>query len=104
MHIATKMKTRTHNGLTEVLVLINHPMDTGLVRSKVTHKIIPAHFIKTLTVAVNHKPAVINDMSIAVSKDPLIAVQLTHTRPGDLVTVDWIDNEGMTGHAQARVS
>ena len=104
MHIATKMKTRTQNGITEVLVLVNHPMDTGLVRSKVTHKIIPAHFIKTLTIAVNHKPAVITDMSIAISKDPLIAVKLVHAKSGDLVTVDWIDNEGMTGHAQTHVS
>jgi sulfur-oxidizing protein SoxZ len=104
MHIATKMKTRTRHGLTEVLVLVNHPMDTGLVRSKVTHKIIPAHFIKTLTIAVNHKPAIICDLSIAISKDPLIAVQLPHAKSGDLVTVNWIDNEGMTGHAQAHVS
>jgi len=104
MHIATKMKTRTSQGITEVLVLINHPMDTGLVRNKKTHKIIPAHFIKTLTVALNHKPVVVTDMGIAVSRDPLIAVKLAHAHSGDLVTVDWIDNEGMTGHAQTHVS
>lgn len=103
MHIATKMKTRTRHGITEVLVLVNHPMDTGLVRSKITHRIIPAHFIKTLTIAVNHTPAVITDMGIAVSKDPLIAVKLHDTRQGDLISVDWIDNEGMTGHAETRV-
>ncbi|MHB8254155.1 MAG: thiosulfate oxidation carrier complex protein SoxZ, partial [Acidiferrobacter sp.] len=39
-----------------------------------------------------------------VSKDPLIAVKLTQAKSGDLVTVDWIDNEGMTGHAEAHVS
>ena len=104
MHIATKMKTRTRHGITEVLVLVNHPMDTGLVRSKVTHKIIPAHFIKTLTVGLNHKPAIVCDLSIAISKDPLIAVQLPHAKSGDLVTVEWIDNEGMTGHAETHVS
>ncbi|MHB1826030.1 MAG: thiosulfate oxidation carrier complex protein SoxZ [Acidiferrobacter sp.] len=42
-------------------------------------------------------------MGIAVSKDPLIAVKLKDTHKGDLVSVDWIDNEGMTGHAETRV-
>ncbi|MDA8361503.1 MAG: thiosulfate oxidation carrier complex protein SoxZ [Gammaproteobacteria bacterium] len=104
MHIATRMKTRTQGGITEVLILVNHPMDTGLVKSPLTHKIIPAHFIKTLTVAINHEPAVITDMGIAVSKDPLIAVKLKGAKSGDLVSVDWIDNEGMTGHAETHVS
>lgn len=104
MTISTRMKTRTHHGVTEVLILINHPMDTGLIRSPLTHKIIPAHFIKTLTISLNHTPALIADMSIGVSKDPLIAVKLKDAQSGDLVTVNWIDNEGMTGHAQAKVS
>ena len=103
MHIATRMKTRTRDGITEVLMLVNHPEDTGLVRSPVTHKIIPAYFIKTLIVSLNNAPAMVAEMGIAISKDPLIAVRLKGAKKGDLVSVDWVDSKGITGHAETHV-
>ncbi|MHB1942515.1 MAG: thiosulfate oxidation carrier complex protein SoxZ [Acidiferrobacteraceae bacterium] len=99
----TKMKTRYHHGQTEVLVLVHHPMDTGLLRNKKTHQIIPAHYIQTLTVAVNGTPALVFDMAIAISRNPLFGFMLTQAKPGDTVSVFWDDNKGEHGGAEAKV-
>lgn len=100
----TKMKTRFAQGHTEVLVLIYHPEDTGLLKNKQTHQTIPAHYIKTLTVAINGAPALTLEMGIALSKNPLFGFTLTHAKPGDTVSVSWSDNKGETGTAQSKVA
>lgn len=99
----TKMKTRYAGGRTEVLVLVYHPEDTGLLKNKTTHQVIPAHYIKTLTVAVNQAPALTLDMGIAISKNPLFGFTLTSAKPGDTVSVAWTDNKGEQGTAQTKV-
>ena len=48
MSYPTKMKTRYRPGQTEVLILVRHPMDTGLLLNKKTHALIPAHYLQTL--------------------------------------------------------
>lgn len=103
MEYPTKMKARYAKGHTEVLVLVRHPMDTGLLRNKKTHALIPAHYIETLTVAVNGKVALSLDMGIAISKDPLFGFQLTSVQPGDTLQIAWSDNEGQTGGAEQKV-
>ncbi len=104
MNHPTKMKTRYQNGHTEVLVLVRHPMDTGLLKNKKTHQIIPAHYIQILTVAVNGHIALTMDMGIAISKDPLFGFMLTQAKPGDTVSVAWQDNRGEHGGAQTKVA
>lgn len=100
----TKIKTRSKDdGSTEILVLVNHPMETGQRTDPVTKKKIPAHFIQTLTIAVNNKPVAVTDMNTAVSKDPLIAVEVKGAKTGDKVTVNWQDNKGETGSAETTV-
>ena len=51
----TKLRTRTQEGKVEVLVLVNHPMETGMRKDKASGKPIAAHFIKELTLEHNGK-------------------------------------------------
>ena len=98
----TKIKTRPKDGATEILVLVNHPMETGNRVDAKTKEKVPAHFIQKLTVEVNGKAVAVADLGVAVSKDPLIGVAVK-AKTGDKVKVNWSDNKGETGTAEAAV-
>jgi sulfur-oxidizing protein SoxZ len=100
----TKIKTRPKDGgSTEILVLVNHPMETGQRTDPATKQKIPPHFIQQLTIAVNNKPVAVADLGTAVSKDPLLAVEVKGVKAGDKVTVNWSDNKGESGSADTTV-
>lgn len=99
----TKIKTRPKDNATEILVLVNHPMETGLRVDAKTKEKIPAHFIQKVAIELNGKTVADVDMGPAVSKDPLIAVAVKGAKAGDKVKVSWSDNKGEKGGADATV-
>jgi sulfur-oxidizing protein SoxZ len=99
----TKIRTRPKDGATEILVLVNHPMETGQRVDAKTKEKVPAHFIQKLTVELNGKTVADVNMGAAVSKDPLLAVAVKGTKAGDMVKVSWSDNKGEKGSADAAV-
>lgn len=94
-----KMRARKTGDIAELLVRVQHPMETGLRKDKATKKIIPAHFIQNMTVIHNGKKIVSCDLGIAVSKNPVMGFGLKGAKTGDKVTVSWKDNKGETGSA-----
>lgn len=98
-----KIRTRHSDGAVEVLVLINHPMETGQRTDKQTKQKIPAHFIQNVTVEHNGKAVVTVAAGGAVSEDPLLGFKLKNARNGDKVKVTWRDNKGESGGAEAVV-
>lgn len=92
-----KMRARKTGDIAELLVRVQHPMETGLRKDKATKKMIPAHFIQTMTVTHKGKKVVNCDMGIAVSKNPVMGFGLKDAKTGDKVTVSWKDNKGETG-------
>ena len=98
----TKIKTRPKDGATEILVLVNHAMETGMRVDAKTKEKVPAHWIQKLTVELNGKTVADVDMGVAVSKDPLLAVAVK-AKAGDKVKVSWSDNKGGKGGADAAV-
>ncbi len=99
----TKIRTRTQEGQVEVLVLVNHPMETGLRKDKASGKVIPAHFIQELNLALNGKPAATAQMGVGVSENPLLGFRFKNAKNGDKLKVTWKDNKGETGTAEAVV-
>lgn len=97
----TKIRTRTQDGMIEVLVLVNHPMETGLRKDKATKQTIPAHFITQLVIDHNGKNVAVVNMGVGVSENPLIGVRLAGAKDGDKVKASWKDNKGETGSAEA---
>lgn len=99
----TRMRTKSQDGATEILVLVNHPMETGQRTDPKTKEKIPAHFIQKMTFSVNGKEVAVADLGVAVSKDPLVGVRVKG-KAGDKVKVTWSDNKGETGEAEGTVS
>tara|TARA_Y100000766_G_C18438606_1_gene380272 strand:- start:130 stop:441 length:312 start_codon:yes stop_codon:yes gene_type:complete len=95
---ATKMKfKKSKTEGYEVMVLAKHPMETGLRKDKKTGEKIPAHFIETMDFSVNGTLVAQAILSMRVSKNPLIGMNLPEAKAGDLVSVSWTDNKGQTG-------
>jgi len=89
-----KIRTKRIDGKIQIRTLISHPMEHGRNRNKETNELIPAHFIKLLTVSHNDKVIVTADLSASISKDPYFAFLLKDGNAGDKITISWIDNLG----------
>ena len=92
----TKVRTRKQDGAIEVVVLVTHPMETGLRKDKDSGKVIPPHFIQNLTVELNGKLAVDCQTGAAVSENPLLVFRFNPAsiKDGDKVKITWKDNKG----------
>lgn len=99
----TRIRTKTQDGATEVLVLVNHPMETGQRVDSKTKEKIPAHFIQKMIFSLNDKEVVSVDLGAAVSKDPLVGVRVKGAKAGDKVKVVWSDNKGESESAETTV-
>lgn len=101
--MATKMRTKIVNGETEILVLVDHPMETGLRVDPKTKEKIPPHFIQKMTFSLNGRDVAVVDLGFGVSRDPLVKVRIRAAKPGDKVSVTWSDNRGQTGEQEVVV-
>jgi sulfur-oxidizing protein SoxZ len=99
-----KLRTRTQEGQVELLVLINHPMETGQRTDTATKEKIPAHFIQHVAVALNGKTVATADLSTAISENPLLGFRLKDAKEGDMLKVTWDDNQGEKGEMEKAVS
>lgn len=101
--MATKIKARAKGDVTEILALIQHPMETGQRKDKKTQKLIPAHFIQKVTFEVGGKEAADVNLGSGVSKNPLIGIRVKGAKAGDAIKVSWSDNKGESGGAESAV-
>lgn len=100
----TRIRTKIQDGVTEILVLVSHPMETGQRIDPATKDKIPAHWIQKMTFALNGKEVAVADMGVGVSKDPLVGIKIKGAKPGDKVKVTWSDNNGESGDVETTIS
>jgi sulfur-oxidizing protein SoxZ len=93
--LAPRMRATRQHGHVVVRALMFHDEDTGLTRDEVTGQLIPAHFIQRVLCTVNGKPVLRCLWGIAISKNPFLEFHLRQARAGDVVALEWFDNEGM---------
>lgn len=104
---ARKMKIRARvqdRGGVEVLVLVRHPMETGLRKDKETKKTIPAHFIQAMKVEHNGRLVAEAELGIAVAANPIMGFGLKDAKAGDKLRVSWQDNRGESGAMEHAIS
>jgi sulfur-oxidizing protein SoxZ len=87
-----KIRAQMKGDVCEVRVLMSHPMETGQ-RKDGDGKVIPAHHIQTLTVALNGKTVVSGQIGGSVSRNPVFGFKLKGAKAGDKVAVTWTDNK-----------
>ena len=95
-----KIRATIKNGEGDLRLLIGHPMETGQ-RKDSAGNVIPAHFIQTLTIAINGKVLVDGELGTAVSRNPVFAFLIEEAKAGDKVHIEWADNKGEKGSGDA---
>lgn len=90
---AMKMRATMDGDAVDVKVLIQHPMDTGLLKDK-NDKLIPAHFINQVVATLNGKTVIDSQWGTGIAKNPFIGFRIKGAKPGDKVGINAIDNLG----------
>lgn len=98
-----KIRAASKDGVTEVKVLMNHVMETGL-RKDASGALIPALFITEVTAKLNDKVVLQAQWGQAVAKNPYLGFKVKGGQPGDKVSVSWTDSSGDTRSDEATVS
>lgn len=77
----------------QVKAIITHPMHTGQGKD-LDGALIPAHFIQTITMRHNEKPAIEMQLGTGIAKNPYLTFYLSDAKLGDKVHIEWADNLG----------
>ena len=103
--MAENMRMRAHlkGDTTEVKVLMTHPMETGR-RKNDFGDFIPANFIQLVSAILNGKQVLMAQWGTGISKNPYLTFHLRGAKVGDIVRVNWTDNQGKTGSGEIAVS
>jgi sulfur-oxidizing protein SoxZ len=97
-----KIRARLKEGITEVKMLIVHPMETGR-RKNDFNEIVPAHFIQLVTATLNGKTVLEGQWGTGISKNPYLTFRLKDAKIGDRISINWVDNKGESLSADAIV-
>ena len=90
-----RIRAQVKDGLTDVRVLMSHPMETGL-RKDTAGKIIPAHYINDVKATSGGKTVLTAKWGQAISQNPYLQFRFKGAKAGDKVVVTWTDNSGDT--------
>ncbi len=88
-----KIRAGMQGDAVDVKVLMSHEMETGQ-RKDSDGKIVPAHFIQTVTATSNGKTVLVAQWGPAVSKNPFLEFKFKGAAKGDKVQISWVDNKG----------
>ena len=88
-----KIRATLQGDVADVRVLMAHPMETGQ-RKDAAGKLVPLHFIQTITAQLNGKTVFNADVSQAVSRNPVFAFKVKGAKAGDKLSITWQDNQG----------
>lgn len=97
-----KIRAQLKSGITEVKVLVSHPMETGR-RKNDLGETEPAHFIQLVTATLNGTPVLQAQWGTGISKNPYLTFRLRTAKDGDKIAVSWVDNQGSSDSIETAV-
>ncbi len=98
-----RIRASVKEGVTEVKVLMQHEMETGL-RKDADGKLVPAWHITEITATYQGKTVLDGQFGTAVSKNPYLVFRFKGGKQGEKVSVKWIDNKGDSRLDEAEIS
>src|SRR3990167_3937917 len=88
-----RIRATFKDGVVNVKVLMSHEMETGL-RKDAAGKVVPAHFIQSVSATWQGKVVLSAQWGTAVSKNPFIEFNFKGGRAGEKIELTWTDNKG----------
>lgn len=98
-----KIRATSNNGVTEVKVLMSHPMETGQ-RKDSEGKTVAAHFITEVTATASGKTVLQAYWGQSVSQNPYLSFKFKGGAKGEKIQVNWVDNKGDKRSDEATIS
>lgn len=98
-----KVRARSEGGVTEVKVLMSHPMETGR-RKNEKGETIPALFIQNVTVSHQGRTVLSAQWGPAISANPFLSFKFQGGAKGETVKVTWLDSKGDTRTDEALIA
>ena len=95
-----KIRARMKDGMAEVKMLLQHPMETGNRKDPETGLKIPRHFIRELTCEHHGNAVLSTQWSWGIARNPYLALRIREASPGDRVRVYWSDDTGATDEVE----
>lgn len=88
-----KIRAAVVDGVTEVKILMQHEMETGL-RKDAEGVLVPAWFITEVKAQHQGRTVLEAQFAQSISKNPYLAFRFKGGAAGDKITVSWVDNKG----------
>ena len=88
-----KIRAAVKDGVTEVKILMQHDMETGL-RKDAEGKLVPAWFITEVKAQYQGRTVLEAQFGQSVSKNPYLLFRFKGGAAGEKVAVNWVDNTG----------
>jgi sulfur-oxidizing protein SoxZ len=88
-----RIRAQLRDGITEVYVLMPHPMETGL-RQDEAGQFIASHFITDVQIRIEGRSVLCATLGRGVSTDPLLHFRFKGAAPGERISVAWVDSRG----------
>ncbi len=79
----------------EVKILMKHRMLSRLTWDDAGRLVLP-HYIQTVRGTCNGKPVLHVHFGMSVSRDPYFSFRFRGGKPGDLLSISWVDTEKVT--------
>ena len=90
-----RIRVALRDGVVNVRILMSHEMETGQ-RKDGAGKLVPAHYIKSVTATCQGKTVLSAQWGPAVAKNPFLEFSFKGGEKGDKIVVTWVDNKGDT--------
>jgi sulfur-oxidizing protein SoxZ len=97
-----RIRAQLKEGVTEVHVLMPHPMETGF-RKDEAGRPISAHYITDVQISLQGRTVLTATLSRAVSQDPLLYFRFRGGRADEILRVEWIDTGGERQTGEAKI-
>ena len=98
-----RIRATLAGGKVDVKVLMPHEMETGQ-RKDAQGKIVPAHFIRNITVVHAGTTVLSAQWGPSVSRNPFLHFRFSGGKPGEPVSITWLDNTGEKRTDEAIIS
>jgi sulfur-oxidizing protein SoxZ len=98
-----RIRASMTGGKVEVKVLMAHEMETGQ-RKDAQGKIVPAHFIRNVTVTHAGRTVLAAEWGTSVSRNPFLHFRFSGGKAGEKISITWVDNKGEKRTDEATIS
>lgn len=98
-----KIRAAVKDGVTEVKILMQHEMETGL-RKDGDGNLVPAWFITEVKAQHMGRTVLEAQFGQSVSKNPYLVFRFKGGAAGEKIAVSWVDNKGDTRSDEAAIA